>query len=370
MRGARAAALLLGTLLAGACAPAEDGSRLAGVTEQLVATPYFRPYDLPAVTLTDQDGAPFELRARAAGKVTLLYFGYTSCPDVCPITMARVGRSLAMLEPEERARILPVFISLDAERDTPERVRDWVGALHPDIVGLTGPQERLDAAVEGMGFVFPDMERPAEGFYEVAHPVDLFIFTPELLGRFGYDHGQATPEEIAADLKALVAFEWGGSGAGNGAGASGPGAEAGGAGGPGGAGDSAGPAQPGGVQVEDAFALDPLGQDRLAFYATLRNEGARADALVGVASPSGRSASLHRMVSENGMMRMEPVEVVPLPPGETVRLEPGGLHAMVEELVSSPAAGDSLEVTLRFANTPAVTRWIPVRHPADLTAHP
>lgn len=378
MRGARAAALLLGTLLAGACAPAEDGSRLAGVTERLVATPYFRPYDLPAVTLTDQNGEPFELRARAAGKVTLLYFGYTSCPDVCPITMARMGRGLALLEPEERARVLPVFISLDAERDTPEQVREWVGALHPDIVGLTGPQERLDAAVEGMGFVFPDMERPEEGFYEVAHPVDLFIFTPELLGRFGYDHGEATPEEIAADLRALVAFEWGGAGAtasGNGAGASGARAggseaEAGSTRALGDAGSSAGPARTGGVQVEDAFALDPLGQDRLAFYATLRNEGARADALVGVASPSGGSASLHRMVSEDGMMRMEPVDVIPLPPGETVRLEPGGLHAMLEGLRSSPTAGDSLEVTFRFANTDAVTRWIPVRHPADLTAHP
>lgn len=356
MRGARAASLLLGMLLVGGCAPAEEGSRLAGLTEQLVATPYFQPYDLPAVTLTDQDGAPFELRARAAGKVTLLYFGYTSCPDVCPITMARMARSLAMLEPEERARILPVFISLDAERDTPEQVREWVGALHPDIVGLTGPQERLDAAVEGMGFVFPDMERPAEGFYEVAHPVDLFIFTPELLGRFGYDHGQATPEEIAADLKALVAFEWGGSGD-----AAAPGQ----AGGP-----SSDPAETAGVQVADAFALDPLGQDRLALYATLRNAGVRADALIGVASPSGRSASLHRMVSEEGMMRMEPVDVVPLPPGETVRLEPGGLHAMVEGLLSSPVAGDSLEVTFRFANTDALTRWIPVRHPADITAHP
>jgi cytochrome oxidase Cu insertion factor (SCO1/SenC/PrrC family)/copper(I)-binding protein len=363
MRGARAAALLLGTLLVDGCAPAEEGSRLAGVTERLTAAPYFRPYDLPAVTLTDQDGEPFELRARAAGKVTLLYFGYTSCPDVCPITMARVGRSLAMLEPEERARILPVFITLDPERDTPERIRDWIGALHPDIVGLTGPKERLDAAVEGMGFVFPDMERPEEGFYEVAHPVDLFLFTPELLGRFGYDHGEASPEEIAADLRTLVAFEWGGAGVTGSGEAEAPGnAET-----PGEAGDDA---RTEGVQVENAFALDPLGQERLAFYATLRNESARADALVGVASPTGRTASLHRMRSEDGMMRMEPVEVIPLPPGATVRLEPGGLHAMLEDLLTSPAAGDSLEVTFRFANTDAVTRWIPVRHPADVTGHP
>lgn len=349
IRGPGAAALLLGALLAGACAPAEDGSRLAGVTERLTATPYFRPYDLPAVTLTDQDGEPFELRARASGKVTVLYFGYTSCPDVCPITMARMGRSLAMLEPEERARILPVFITLDPERDTPERIREWVGALHPDIVGLTGPQERLDAAVEGMGFVFPDLERPEEGFYEVAHPVDLFLFTPELLGRWGYDHGEATPEEIAADLRTLVAFDWGGAAARDAAG-----------------GEAGDVPEERGVQVEDAFALDPLGQDRLAFYATLRNEGARADALVGVASSGGRTASLHRMRSEDGMMRMEPVEVIPLPPGATVHLEPGGLHAMVEGLRASPSAGDSLEVTFRFANTPAVTRWIPVRHPADV----
>ena len=202
------AALLLLTLCVTACAPPEEGSRLAEVTEGLHAQSFMQPYDLPAVTLTDQGGDPFELRARAIGKVTLLYFGYTHCPDVCPITMASVARGLAQLDPVERAMVLPVFITLDAERDPPEQVGRWLSALDSTIVGLTGTQEEVNAAVASMGYVFPDLERPENGFYEVAHPGTLFVFTPELLGRFGYPDGEATPDRIAEDLRALVAFEW------------------------------------------------------------------------------------------------------------------------------------------------------------------
>lgn len=332
-------AFAVAVLLACACAPAEEGSRLATLTEELTATPFFQPYDLPVVTLTDQTGAPFELRARAAGKVTLLYFGYTSCPDVCPITMARVGQALTLLEPAERAGVLPVFISLDADRDTPERVGRWVSALHPDLIGLTGPQESLDDAVAQLGFVFPEVERPAEGFYEVAHPADLFLFTPELLGRFGYRHGEAAPEDIAADLRALLAYDW-----------------------PGSAGTASEAAPE--LGATDAFALDPLGQDRMAFYVTLTGS-TRPDTLSTVSSPDAEAGSMHRMEAEAGVMRMRPVDGIPVEAGATVRLEPGGLHGMLEGLRRPLAAGDTVEVTLSFARRGPLTLAVPILHPAD-----
>lgn len=357
-------ALALVTMLPAACAPAEEGSRLAGLTEELTATPFFQPYDLPAVTLTDQHGEPFELRAEAAGKVTLLYFGYTSCPDVCPVTMARVGRALGLLEPEARAGVLPVFISLDAHRDSPEQVRRWVSALHPDIVGLAGSQEELDDAVEQLGFVFPETERPEEGFYEVAHPADLFLFTPELLGRYGYRHGDATPETIAADLRTLLAHAWPGSdgsaaeaGGADGASLDGPAVRAGGAAEEGRTGGDA-------VEARGAFALDPLGQDRMSFYVTLSGASA-ADTLVGLSSPAAAEASLHRMEAEGGVMHMRPVDGIPVGPGATVRLGPGELHGMLEDLTGPVAAGDTLEVTLEFAQGAPLTLKVPVLHPAD-----
>ncbi len=334
----RTRVLAIAVLLAGACAPAEEGSRLATLTEELTATRFFQPYDLPVVTLTDQTGAPFELRARAAGKVTILYFGYTSCPDVCPITMARVGRALALLEPAERAGVLPVFISLDADRDTPDRVGRWVSALHPDLIGLTGPQESLDDAVAQLGFVFPEVERPEEGFYEVAHPADLFLFTPELLGRFGYRHGDAAPEDIAADLRSLLAYDWPGAG-------------------------TAPQAEPE-LGATDAFALDPLGQDRMAFYVTLTGS-ARPDTLSAISSPDAEAASMHRMEAEAGVMRMHPVDAIPVDAGATTRLEPGGLHGMLEGLRRPLVAGDTVEVTLSFTRRGPLTLAVPILHPAD-----
>lgn len=201
-------ALGLAAVLAASCAPPEEGSRLARVAESLTATQFMQPYDLPVVTLTDQSGEPFELRAEAQGKITVLYFGYTQCPDVCPITMARVARALSMLEPEVREQVLPVFITLDPARDPPEQVRAWLEGMDPSMVGLTGTQEEVEDAVKQLGFVLPPQERPEEGWYEVAHPATLFVYTPELLGRFGYPHASATPEEIAEDLRTLAAFEW------------------------------------------------------------------------------------------------------------------------------------------------------------------
>lgn len=208
-RRLRSLSALAGAWLALAtCAPTEEGSRLAAVTENLSASPVMQPRDLPVVTLTDQNGEPFELRAEARGKVTLLYFGYTHCPDICPITMASTARALSRLEPEEREQVLPVFVTLDPARDSPERMEEWLAGMDSTFVGLTGTQEEVDDAVEQLGYVLPQQERPDSGWYEVAHPSMLFVFTPELLGRFGYHEGDATPDAIAADLRTLLDFDW------------------------------------------------------------------------------------------------------------------------------------------------------------------
>jgi len=210
-RGLRALAVALASasaVMASGCAPTEEGSRLASVANRLSAVQFPNPYDLPAVTLTDHGGEPYELRARAAGKVTVLYFGYTHCPDICPITVATLARALELLAPEEIERVHPVFVTLDADRDPPEQLARWLGAMHPSMVGLTGTQAELDAAVRALGYIVPEIQRPESGFYEVAHPSTLFVFTPELLGRFGYPHGETTPPRLAEDLRSLIAFSW------------------------------------------------------------------------------------------------------------------------------------------------------------------
>lgn len=213
-------------LAVASCAAPEDGSRIAGVTERVSATIFGTPYELPDVTLTDQTGAPFELAARADGKATLLFFGFTHCPDICPVTMGIVARGLEQLEPAERERVLTVFVTLDPPRDGPERLAQWLGALDPSFVGLTGSQAEVDDALARLGFVMPPDTGPgaagaghadhgdhgsgdaAGGDYAVAHPTALFVFTPDGVGRFGYGLGQADPDVLAADLRTILAFDW------------------------------------------------------------------------------------------------------------------------------------------------------------------
>jgi protein SCO1 len=226
-RGGRLRLLTAALVLAVAgCAAPEDGSRIAAVTERVNATLFGTPFELPDVTLTDQTGAPFELAARADGKVTLLFFGFTNCPDICPITMGIVARGLEQLDPAERERVLTVFVTLDPPRDGPERLAQWLGALDPSFVGLTGSQAEVDDALARLGFVMPPAAEPgadgtghgdhgdhgsgdaSDGDYDVAHPTALFVFTPDGVGRFGYGLGQTDPDGLAADLRTILAFDW------------------------------------------------------------------------------------------------------------------------------------------------------------------
>jgi len=125
----------------------------------------------------------------------------------------------------------------------------------------------------------------------------------------------------------------------------------------------------GSVEVSAPFALDPLGADRLGFYATLSNHTPRPDTLIAVSSPWAVDGSLHTMVEEGGMMRMHAVPGIVISPQVVVRLEPGSLHGMLEGLLAQPVAGDSIEVTFVFALAGPVTLRMPVRHPADAHHH-
>lgn len=93
--------------------------------------------------LTDQDGRSVS-QASYAGKPMLLYFGYTSCPDVCPVDMARIVRIAASLREKTGVAVTPVFVTIDPERDTPERMKAYVRAFGSEVVGLTGTRAQID----------------------------------------------------------------------------------------------------------------------------------------------------------------------------------------------------------------------------------
>ncbi|HEY7573705.1 MAG TPA: SCO family protein, partial [Thermoanaerobaculia bacterium] len=125
------AAAALAALVAGAACSEGAPARAAGggggpEAGALRGTELDPSWPKPDFTLTDTEGGPFDFRARTDGFVTLLFFGYTHCPDVCPVHMANIAAVLADLDYADRARIRVVFVTTDPERDTPGRLREWL----------------------------------------------------------------------------------------------------------------------------------------------------------------------------------------------------------------------------------------------------
>ena len=97
-------------------------------------------------TLTDQNGEIFSLKDNR-GKITLLFFGYLSCPDVCPVTMSKISRVYSLLTSQETENVKTVFISVDTPRDTPEKMKEYLEFFSMDAVGLVGDKQLVDKIV-------------------------------------------------------------------------------------------------------------------------------------------------------------------------------------------------------------------------------
>lgn len=128
--------------------PGEDGWR---------GDPLVSDATMPEVTLTDVDGEDLALAEATAGTPTLLFFGYTSCPDVCPIHLAAIAS--AMGEADVRHEDLDVvFVSVDPERDTPEVVEEWIANFDRRFIGLTGDEDTIEEALEALDLPSPVVE--------------------------------------------------------------------------------------------------------------------------------------------------------------------------------------------------------------------
>lgn len=127
----------------------------------------------------------------------LIYFGFTYCPDVCHIDNARNVTAVDILA-EEGHDVTPIFISVDPGRDTPEVMADYVGGMHPDMIGLTGSEDQVRSAMAAYRVVANRMDDDPE-FYNISHSVFTYFVTPEdgFVTFFRRDTG---PEEMARDV--------------------------------------------------------------------------------------------------------------------------------------------------------------------------
>ncbi|QXC60623.1 SCO family protein [Aquihabitans sp. G128] len=166
------------------------------------------PFDKPDVNLIDFNGAPFPFRRATEGRLTVLFFGYTNCPDVCPIflnTMAAAKRTLGR-RPGSDALVL--FVGVDRDRDTPEALRSYLAGIDDSFVGLTGEADQIDQAISDLKMapvVFAQPGTPVGG--EVGHQARVFVFSPDNVSHRLYNH-DVSQNQWRKDLPRLAQGQW------------------------------------------------------------------------------------------------------------------------------------------------------------------
>ena len=161
----------------------------------------------PSFRLVDTDGKPYDFAARTTGRATLLYFGYTHCPDECPTSMADVAAALRRADPALARQVTVVFVTTDPWRDKKPVLRRWLDRFDPSFVGLTGTPQQVAGAEVQMGMPIsrkvPAKKRDGTGRYAVDHFAAVMAFGSDDRLATLYPSG-ITPAEIAADLPLLV----------------------------------------------------------------------------------------------------------------------------------------------------------------------
>jgi protein SCO1/2 len=159
------------------------------------------PYQRPSFTLTDGTGAEYDFAAATAGKPTLLFFGYTNCPDICPTTMADVALALRDVDPALAAQVQVVFVTTDPGFDTPQVLGEYLDRFDADLptqfVGLTGPQEVVDQAQLSAGVPLAEDDGRL-------HSSLLLLYGADDQAHVAFDAGN-TASDIAGDLEAVTA---------------------------------------------------------------------------------------------------------------------------------------------------------------------
>jgi protein SCO1 len=135
------------------------------------------PYAMPAVSLTDTSGRPYNLSTTPSKPVTLLFFGYTHCPDVCIAVLSDVSLALQRLAPADRDQIQMVFITTDPARDHEKQIRRYLDRFSPTFVGLTGPMSTIKRAASDVGVEIEGMRKLPSGGYEVGHSAQVIGFS-------------------------------------------------------------------------------------------------------------------------------------------------------------------------------------------------
>lgn len=327
------AALALALLTLAACG--DEPAELQGYVQDPLL-------DVGDVSFPSADGDV--AMAAAHGELLVVYFGFTSCPDVCPTTLADVGQAIDELDDDDAERVTLGMVTVDPDRDTFAVMTDYLEHFAPDPLALreTDAGELLrDAERFGITYRVEEHE-DGDTDYTVEHTSQVFVIDDQGAVRVQWPF-EFEREAMVSDLEVLLDE------------IPAPGDEA---------------AADGDVEVASpwARATAPTASSAAVYFAITSDHD---DAIVGVTvDPEiAGAASLHRTVTAGTtsatdgvgpMMSMEEVARVELAAGETVTFEPGGQHVMLTELAAPLTDGSSFELTIELADAPAQTVTVAV----------
>ena len=152
--------------------------------------------------LPDTEGKPRSL-AEFKGKLVVLFFGYTQCPDVCPTTLAEVAAARQLMG-ADGARVQPIFVTLDPERDTAEVLKAYVSSFGADNLALRGDPEQIKAAAKHFKIFYAKVPGKTDASYTLDHTAASYVFDTQGKVRLYTRYGMGA-EALAADLKLLLA---------------------------------------------------------------------------------------------------------------------------------------------------------------------
>lgn len=170
--GALAALGLAAALALSGCSSSasDDGVNITGGDDDgMHGAVLTEPYQVPDDELTDTDGEPFSLAGSTDKPLTLLFFGYTNCPDICNIVMSSLASALNQLDDADRDQVEVVFVTTDPARDDEQTIRQYLDRFDPSFIGATGDLEQIKADAEQLGVSIEKGKKLPSGGYEVDH---------------------------------------------------------------------------------------------------------------------------------------------------------------------------------------------------------
>lgn len=279
----------------------------------------------PDFALPATSGGAFRLSG-AHGKVILLTFGYTNCPDVCPTVLAELAQVRTRVG-RDAGRVQVLYVSVDPERDTAARLRAYVQVFDTTFVGVTGSTAQLEPVWKAYGVSIARREIPGGGpqAYAVHHTASIYMVDAE--GRLRVMAPFGTPvDDLVHDVRVLLA---------------------------------AAPAQNSSIRLDGPWvrrapALKDMASNTAA-YVTIVNAGREPDTLLSATADVAKSVEIHETRNMSGMMMMEPVARIAVPPAARVELKPGGYHLMLIGLERALGPGQTVTLTLVFERAGAIT---------------